>query len=193
VNPENQSQSKSQEWRKILVHEIFEYFFNFAFLAVFLVAFAWYRRLILAEYHIQYLGYWAPVIEAAILAKVVMIGDVLHMGRRFQNRPLAVTTLYRTVVFSVLVVLFSFAEHIIGALIHGKPAADGIAEIANKGVDEVLAWCVVIFAATFSAPNVGGLSTVAGQEWRRRSVAHGRTAGSCRARATIIFARSEDQ
>jgi len=124
-----------------------EYFFNFAFLAVFLVAFAWYRRLILAEYHIQYLGYWAPVIEAAILAKVIMIGDVLHMGRRFQNRPLAVTTLYRTVVFSLLVVLFSFAEHIIGAMIHGKRPAEGIAEIANKGMDEVLAWCVVIFAA----------------------------------------------
>ena len=42
---------------------------------VFLIAFAWYRRLILASYHIQYLGYWAPVIETAILAKVIMIGD----------------------------------------------------------------------------------------------------------------------
>jgi len=175
VKPESQSESKSQKWRKILVHEMSEYFFNFAFLAVFLVAFAWYRRLILAEYHIQYLGYWAPVIEAAILAKVIMIGDALHMGRRFQNRPLAVTTLYRTVVFSVLVVLFSFAEHIIGAMIHGKRPAEGIAEIANKGMDEVLAWCVVIFAAFlpfFALKEIErafGVETVRGMFFRKHT------------------------
>jgi hypothetical protein len=144
---ENQAESRGQKWRAILVHEMFEYFFNFAFLAVFLVAFAWYRRLILAAYRIHYLDYWAPLIEAAILAKVIMIGDALRIGRSFQNRPLAIITLYRTVVFSVLVVLFSFAEHIVGAMIHGKTAGDGVGEIANKGIDEVLAWCVLILAA----------------------------------------------
>ncbi|HAB19378.1 MAG TPA: hypothetical protein PLX89_03100 [Verrucomicrobiota bacterium] len=142
-----QPESTSQKWRRVLIREFFEYLYNFAFLAFFLVAFAWYRRLILAAYHIQYIGYWAPLVEAAILAKVVMIGDVLRMGRRFRNRPLVVPTIYRTFVFTLLVVLFSFGEHIVGALIHGRPAADGIAEIANKGKDEVLAWCVLIFVA----------------------------------------------
>src|SRR5579883_997862 len=98
---QDQTESKAQRWQRILVHEMFEYFFNFAFLAVFLVAFAWYRRLILAAHHIQELGYWAPLIESAILAKVIMIGDALRIGRSFQNRPLAVTTVYRTVVFTV--------------------------------------------------------------------------------------------
>src|SRR5690348_7543131 len=112
---QNETESEARTWRKFLVHEMFEYLFNFAFLAVFLVAFAWYRRLILAAYHIQYLDYWAPLIEAAVLAKVIMIGDALRIGRSFQNKPLAVTTIYRTVVFVVLVVLFSFLEHIVGA------------------------------------------------------------------------------
>ena len=140
-------ESRAHKWQKILVHEMFEYFFNFAFLAVFLVAFAWYRRLILAAYHIQYLGYWAPLIEAAILAKVIMIGDALRLGRSFQNRPLALISLYRTLVFSALVALLSFAEHIVGAMIHGKTVADGIGEIAEKGIYEVLAKCVLILAA----------------------------------------------
>lgn len=144
---ETPAERHSGTWRKILVHEMFEYFFNFAFLAVFLVAFAWYRRLILAAYHIPYTGYWAPLIEAAILAKIIMIGDALRIGRSFQKRPLAVITVYRTVMFSLFVVLFSFVEHIVGAIVHGKPVADGIAEIANKGMDEVLAWYVLILAA----------------------------------------------
>jgi len=142
-----ESENKSRKWEKILIHEMFEYFFNFAFLAFFLIAFAWYRRLILASYHIQYLGYWAPLIEAAVLAKVIMIGDALRMGRAFRNRPLVVPVIYRTVVFSVFVVLFSFLEHVVDALIHGKTAADGIAEITSQGGYIILAWCVVIIAA----------------------------------------------
>ncbi len=147
MTPESQTERRAHKWQKVLAHELFEYFFNFAFLAIFLVAFAWYRRLILAAYHIQYLGYWAPLIESAILAKVIMIGDALRVGRSFQNRPLAIVTIYRTVVFTILALLFSFAEQIVGAMIHGKTAADGIAEIADKGIYEVLAWCVLILAA----------------------------------------------
>jgi len=143
----NETKSAPKRWKQILVHEMFEYFFNFALLSFFLVAFAWYRRLILAEYHIQYLGYWVPLIEAAILAKVIMIGDVLHLGRRFRNWPLAVPTIYRTALFSILVVLFTFAEHILGALIHGKTVSDGIAEIASKGVNAILATYILIIAA----------------------------------------------
>ena len=124
-----------------------EYLFNFAFLSIFLVAFAWYRRLLLASYDIQYIGYWAPLFEAAILAKVIMIGDLLRIGRRFQNKPLFAITIYRSLIFSIFVVLFSYSEHIVSALIHGKTVTDGINEIADKGIDGILAWCIMIFAA----------------------------------------------
>lgn len=144
---EHQSPGASRTWREFLAHEMFEYFFNFAFFAMFLVAFAWYRRLILAAYHIQYLNYWMPLIEAAILAKVVMLGDALRLGRALQGKSLALITIYRTVVFSLFVGLFSLLEHIVEAVMHGKSVADGIAEIAKKGIDEELASCVVIFAA----------------------------------------------
>src|SRR5215467_3140188 len=117
------------KWQNILLHEVFEYLFNFAFLSFFLVSFAWYRRLLLASYHIQYTAYWAPLVEAAILAKVIMIGDALRVARGLRNWPLAVPTLYRTVMFSLLVVLFSVIEHVVGAMVHGKKASEGIAEL----------------------------------------------------------------
>jgi hypothetical protein len=46
----------------------------------------------------RYLNYWAPLIEAAILAKVIMIGDSLRVGRGLRSKPLIVTTIYRTIV-----------------------------------------------------------------------------------------------
>jgi hypothetical protein len=145
--PEGQIKSKPRGWEKILAHEMCEYLINFALLSFFLVAFAWYRRLLLASYNIEYFGYWAPLIEAAVLAKIIMIGDALRMGRRFRNWPLAVPTIYRTVEFSILVLLFKLAECIVGALIHGKTVSDGVAELTSKGTDTILAGCVLILAA----------------------------------------------
>ena len=52
-------------WKGKVVYEMFEYCHNFVYLAFFLVAFTWYRRLILAEYAIQFSDYWMPLVEAA--------------------------------------------------------------------------------------------------------------------------------
>jgi hypothetical protein len=142
-----ETETNLQKWQRIFVHEMFEYLFNFAFLSFFLVSFAWYRRLLLASYNIQYSGFWAPLISAAVLAKVIMIGDALRMGRGLRNWPLAVPTIYRTVVFSLLVVLFSVIEHVVGALLHGKKPAEGIAELTNTGWHGLLAWYVLIIVA----------------------------------------------
>ena len=144
---EIETESKRQKWQRILVHEFYEYLFNLVFLAFFLVAFAWYRRQLLASYGIQYTAFWAPLISAAVLAKVIMIGDALRMGRGLRKWPLAVPTIYRTVVFSFLVVGFSVVEHVVGALLHGKKAADGIANLTNTGWHGLLAWYVLIIVA----------------------------------------------
>jgi len=162
------NETKSRKWEKIFVHEMFEYFFNFAFLAFFLVAFAWYRRLLLASYHIQYFGYWAPLIEAAVLAKVIMIGDILHIGGAFRNKPLAVTTIYRTIVFSVFVVLFSVLEHVVGALLHGKKVSEGIAELTATGWQGLLAWYVLIIVAFLPFFTVKEIERVFGEQKIRR-------------------------
>ena len=134
-------------WKRKIVHEIVEYFLNFVYLAFFLVAFSWYRRLILAEYAIVYSDYWVPLIEAAVLAKVIMVGDIMRLGRGLERTPLLVPTLYRTVVFSALVGVFSVLEHTVGGLLHGKGLTEGLAELASKGRFELLARCVVIFGA----------------------------------------------
>ena len=147
-----------------VVHEMVDYSFNFVYLAFFLVAFTWYRRLILAEYAIPYANYFLPLIEAAVLAKVIMVGDMMRLGRGLERTPLLVPTLYRTVVFSVLVGVFSVLEHTIGALIHGKGLTEGLAEIATKGRYELLAQCVVIFAAFVPFFAFKELEGVVGQE-----------------------------
>lgn len=134
-------------WKRKIVEETVDYFFNFVYLGFFLVAFTWYRRLILAEYSIVYLDYWVPLVEAAILAKVIMVGDILRLGRGLERAPLLLPTFYRTLMFSVWVAVFSVLEHAAGGLLHGKGLTGGLAELADKGRYELLAECVVIFGA----------------------------------------------
>ena len=134
-------------WKRKIVDEMVEYYLNFMYLAFFLVAFAWYRRLILAEYDILYLGYWVPLVEAAILAKVIMVGELVPFGRGLQRKPLLVPTFFRTVLFAVYVAMFSVLERTVRGLLNGKGLTAGLADLASKGRNELLAECVVIFCA----------------------------------------------
>jgi hypothetical protein len=128
-------------------HELLEYWINFVYLAIFFAVFTWYRRLILAEYHIAYLHYWIAVFEALIMAKVILVGDALRLGRRFEDKPLIFPALYKAFVFSLFVGLFAVLEHAIGGLLHGKGLAGGFREFMNEGKDELLARCLLTFFA----------------------------------------------
>ena len=143
----NASEAPSAGWRRRILSEMIEYYFDFLYLAFFLVAFAWYRRLVLAEYDITYLGYGIPLVEAAVLAKVIMIGDLVPMGRGFQRHPLIIPTVFRSVLFSFYVLIFSLVEHTLTGLLHGKGWLAGVLEMESKGRYELLAQCVIIFGA----------------------------------------------
>jgi len=134
-------------WKKKVAHELLEYWVNFFYLVFFFGAFAWYRRLILAEHQITYLHYGTAIVEALILAKVILIGDALRLGRKFEDRPLIIPTLYKVVVFSFFVGVFAILEHSIGALLHGKGLMGGVREILTEGKDELFARCLLTFFA----------------------------------------------
>ena len=116
-----------------------------AYLSLFFGAFTWYRRLVLAEYQIAYLRYGVSVLEALVLAKVILLGDVLRLGRGFEDKPLIVPTIYKTVVFTLWVAVFSVLENTIEGLLRGHGWAAGVGEIISKGRYALLSKCLVTF------------------------------------------------
>jgi len=62
---------------------------------------------------------------------VIMVGDVLRLGRRLQQKPLIVSTLYPTLVFSAFVLVFYLLEATVRALFRGEGMTGGFAEIAS--------------------------------------------------------------
>ena len=138
---------KKGNLKKKLLHEVETYWVYVVYLTLVFAAFTQYRRLILADVGITYTNYWVALIEALIFAKVIMIGDVLHFGRRLENKPLIFPTLLKTVAFTLVVGLFVFIENAIKGLIKGKGAVEGFMEFLGKGPYEVLAGGLVIFVA----------------------------------------------
>ena len=97
---------KKGNLKKKIAHEMVEYWINVCYLMLVFAAFTQYRRFLLAAYDITYTNYWVAVIKALILAKVIMIGDVLRLGRGLEQKPIIYPTLYKTVVFSFFVRAF---------------------------------------------------------------------------------------
>jgi len=114
------------------------------YLALMFSAFFTYRRLTLHESGITYLHYGAGVIEALILAKVILIGRALGLGRRFEEKPLIVSVLFKSIIFGAFVGVFSVIEHVIDGLAHHE-TWDVIAQhLFSGGRDEIFAKTLVV-------------------------------------------------
>ncbi len=117
------------------------------YLALMLSAFAWYRRFVLSEAGVSYIHYGAAIIEALILAKVILIGQALGLGRRFERSRLIVSVLCKSLVFGVFIALFGVLEHVVEGLVHHDSWAEIAHSVISAGRDEIFARTVMIIVA----------------------------------------------
>lgn len=118
-----------------------------AYLGVLFCAFLTYRRLISREFGISSFHYGFALIEALIIAKVILIGKALGLGKHEKGRALLVPVLRTSVVYAILIGLFSVLEKTIEGLVHHKTLLESLAEFANVGKWEILARTLVLFVA----------------------------------------------
>lgn len=120
-----------------------------------------YKRAILADYGISYFEYGYVVIEAFILAKVILIGHVWRLEKkRYMDKPLIYTTLYSALIFSLLVIGFNVIEQVISGWLHHRTVVETVYEMIEKGWHEMLARCLflfVIFIPYFAFQEIGAL------------------------------------
>ena len=104
-----------------------------------------YKGLMIPGYAISdfQLGY--NTIEALVLAKVILIGDLLHIGEKFKERPLIVPTLFKALAFGLFVMAFSSAEFLVKGLIHGADLAAAWQDLLVKQRGERLAQASFMF------------------------------------------------
>jgi hypothetical protein len=129
------------------VEEFKTYWIIALYLWLFLGSFTIYRRLVIAETGFAYLHYGVALVEALVIAKVILIGRLFGFSRRFEDRPLIVPVLYKSILFSLLVVLFGVIERLAEGLIHKQGLVGGIHKIAELDGDEFAARIVILIVA----------------------------------------------
>jgi len=117
------------------------------YLWVFLGSFTVYRRLIIAETGATYLHYGIALIEALVIAKVILIGKMFGFSRRFEDMPLIVPVLYKSVLFGMLVLLFGVIEHLVEGWFHKQGLVGGFRDIDELGAYELGARVLMLVAA----------------------------------------------
>jgi uncharacterized membrane protein len=118
----------SGSWRKIasfLSHEFLAVLppTVFFFVGFNLILFT--KRLFLADYLIQFSGFFLATVSALVVGKTVLVADMMPFLRRFDNAPLAQPILFKTVVYSLMVSAVRLLEAFIHYLIQGGAVGRG--------------------------------------------------------------------
>jgi hypothetical protein len=158
VRAEVETNAAKPSLKERALEELKAYWLITLYLWLFLGCFTIYRRLILAESGVPYLNYGIALIEALVIAKVVLIGRIFGFTRRFDEQPLIVPVLYKSLVFALLVLLFGVVEKIVVGWFHHQGLFGGLHEIAATGAYEIGArtlMLTVAFVPFFAFTEIG--------------------------------------
>lgn len=125
-------------------HEFIEIAIVFAYLAFVFCALATYSMLLLDKYEIVYFAYGAALLNAFIITKVILIGEAMHFGKKYEGKSLIYSCIYKAILYGLLVFAFHVVEEMVKLLIHGRDFAGAFHEIR---LDDLLARSVVLFGA----------------------------------------------
>jgi len=138
--------AQKSDLKQKAMHELREMFELFAYLAFFFVALAVYDMLLLKQYDIEYLTIAFALINAAVITKVIMIGEYAKLGKRYEHKPLLISAMWKAFVFGWLVFAFHVLEEIIKRLIHGADMAKATGDIRYEqfAARAIVVFCVFV-------------------------------------------------
>ena len=130
------------------LEELREFWIISIYLIVFLGCFNLYRRLVLTDAGVPVFSYGFRLIEALIVAKIILIGEAFGLGRQYENRPLVIAVLRKALLFGVFIAAFNLLERGVEGYFHaGHDWAGALEAIRSVGIYEMLARTLVMMIA----------------------------------------------
>lgn len=127
------------------LREMKDYFAVSAYLAVLFCAIAAYTMLLARHYEdTTSLNFTFALINALVIGKVILIGQMFHLGRRAETLPLYQSALLKSLLFGILIFLFHLVEEFIKRVIHHEPAG---AALERLDLEQLAARSIIILIA----------------------------------------------
>jgi hypothetical protein len=116
----------------------------FIYLWVLLGLFAVHRSFVLNEQNFFYHQGFA-FINAWLLAKVMLTAEILHVADNLKEKPLIYPIIFKSVVFSAILISFYIIEEILVGMWHGKTLANSIPAIGGGSLQGILVVGIIMF------------------------------------------------
>jgi hypothetical protein len=138
----NAEDSQKASLKQRATHELQEFVGIFLYLAFFFSALATYSMLLLNKFNVSYFTYGAALINALVIAKIILIGEYAHLGKKHETKPLLLAAVYKAFLFTLLVFGFHVVEEVIRLLLRRENMASALHEIR---IDDLLGRSLVAF------------------------------------------------
>jgi hypothetical protein len=106
----------------------------FAYLWLVFSVFLLHEWAVLASHQISFKFYGLAMVNALILAKIMLIAEAFGFANRLDDKPLIYPIAFKSIAFSALLILSYIAEETAVGLFHGKSVAESIPQIGGGGL-----------------------------------------------------------
>ncbi|MEG9436582.1 hypothetical protein JAO29_10465 [Edaphobacter sp. HDX4] len=145
-----------------LKRELQEYLIVSGYLAFLFCAISAYTSLLLSKHsESNTLTYTFALINALLMGKAILTGEMMHLGRRAETRPLYQSVLLKSSLFFLLVFVFHFLEEYIRCIIYSRPFASVMDELE---LEQLVARSIIVFCALIPLFAFRELRRVLGEE-----------------------------
>jgi len=111
------------------VHQLREFLVMFIYLWALFALLVINQSIVLAREAQDYQAHGFAILNALILAKVLLIGEDLRLGERFRDRPLLYSIFYKCFIFTLFIVGFHILERVIVGVWRGRTIAQSFPTI----------------------------------------------------------------
>jgi hypothetical protein len=111
------------------------------YLAFFFSAIVTYTILLLRQYGGSSLSYAFGIINALVVAKVIALGKMAHLGSSSKARPMYQTVFLKAFIYTLLVLVFHFLEEFIKRLIYHEPSGT----VLHINPDQLIGRMLLVF------------------------------------------------
>ncbi len=106
----------------------------FLYLYVIFALFNIHEYVVLTQHGIDFTNYGFAAVNAFVMAKVLMIGEELHFGEYFEERPLIYPILLASLLFGIVLIAVHVIEHVILGVLHGQTVVESIPTVGGGGL-----------------------------------------------------------
>ena len=115
------------------------------YLWVLFVLFATYKRMLLQEHGISLWNQSFAIVNALIFGKVILIAQALDLGRNLREQALVWVVVGKSLLFSIVLILFHIAEEAIRAWFKGLPLSSSIQDFGGGTWPGLLTYAAIFF------------------------------------------------